>query len=56
MPRVPNYRLEACHNAHPAFAQTKVITLRDAVAAPRHVLWDEAAGRMVTFAEAERHA
>jgi omega-6 fatty acid desaturase (delta-12 desaturase) len=51
-PRVPNYRLEDCHGAHPAFASATVVTLRDALAAPRHVLWDEAAGRMVTFAEA----
>ncbi len=53
-PRVPNYRLEDCHDAHPAFATARVITLRGALAAPRHVLWDEAAGRMVTFAEAGR--
>ncbi len=51
-PRVPNYRLEDCHDAHPAFATARVLTLRDALAAPRHTLWDEAAGRMVTFAEA----
>jgi omega-6 fatty acid desaturase (delta-12 desaturase) len=51
-PRIPNYRLEDCHGAHLAFALAKVVTLRDAFAAPRHVLWDEAAGRMVTFAEA----
>ena len=37
----------------PAFASATVVTLRDALAAPRHVLWDEAAGRMATFAEAE---
>jgi omega-6 fatty acid desaturase (delta-12 desaturase) len=51
-PRIPNYRLEDCHNAHPAFASARVVTLRDALAASRYVLWDEAAARMVTFAEA----
>jgi acyl-lipid omega-6 desaturase (Delta-12 desaturase) len=51
-PRVPNYRLEECHNAHLGFAAARVVTLRNGLAAPRHVLWDEAAGRMVTFAEA----
>ena len=50
-PRIPNYRLETCHNAHPAFATARVGTLRDAFSAPRHVLGDEAAGRMTTFAE-----
>ncbi|MBU8538853.1 fatty acid desaturase family protein [Falsiroseomonas tokyonensis] len=52
-PRIPNYRLEDCHNAHPAFADVHVLTLRDALSAPRYVLWDEAAGRMVTFAEVD---
>jgi omega-6 fatty acid desaturase (delta-12 desaturase) len=51
-PRVPNYRLRDCHGAHPAFAAVRVVTLRDALTAPRHVLWDEATSRMVTFAEA----
>lgn len=51
-PRVPNYRLEECHGAHPAFATAPVLTLRDGLRASRFVLWDEGAGRMVTFAEA----
>jgi omega-6 fatty acid desaturase (delta-12 desaturase) len=51
-PRVPNYRLKDCHHAHKAFASARVITLREALAAPRHVLWDEAAACMVTFAQA----
>lgn len=52
-PRVPNHRLEDCHDAHPAFATARVLTLRDALAAPRHALWDEEAGRMVTLKQAE---
>lgn len=52
-PRVPNYRLEACHAAHPGFAAARVLTLRDVLSAPRHVLWDEASGRMVTFREVD---
>lgn len=51
-PRVPNYRLEACHQAHPGFGVAPVLTLRQALAAWRYALWDEEAGRMVTFAEA----
>ena len=51
-PRVPNYRLEECHLAHPAFAAVRVLTLKDGLRASRYVLWDECAGRMVTFAEA----
>ena len=55
-PRVPNYLLEECHHAHPAFAGARVLTLRDGLRASRYALWDEAAGRMVTFAEAGRAA
>jgi omega-6 fatty acid desaturase (delta-12 desaturase) len=51
-PRIPNYRLEECHAADPAFARAHTLTLADALAAPRHMLWDEAAGRMLTFREA----
>ena len=51
-PRVPNYRLEACHGAHPGFAAASVLTLADGLRASRHALWDEVRGRMVTFAEA----
>jgi omega-6 fatty acid desaturase (delta-12 desaturase) len=57
VPRVPNYRLEACHAAHPAFGTAHVLGLREGLRASRYALWDEAKGRMVTFAEADdRHA
>ena len=52
-PRIPNYRLEACHDAHPGFAAARVLTLREGLRAQRHVLWDEDRGRMATFAEAD---
>ena len=50
----PNYRLEACHGAHPCFAVASVLTLADGLRASRHALWDEVRGRMVTFADAIR--
>ena len=53
-PRVPNYRLEACHGVHPGFTVASVLTLADGLRASRHALWDEGRGRMVTFAEAIR--
>ena len=53
-PRVPNYRLQACHDAHPGFSVVPVLTLLDGLRASRHALWDEVHGRMVTFAEATR--
>ena len=51
-PRIPNYRLEACHGAHPAFAEARTLTWREGLEASRYALWDSDAGRMVTFAAA----
>ena len=48
-PRIPNYRLEACHGAHPCFAVTSVLTLADGLCASRHSLWDEVRGPVVTL-------
>jgi omega-6 fatty acid desaturase (delta-12 desaturase) len=53
-PRIPNYRLEACHHAHPAFAEVRVLSIREGLRASRYALWDEECDRMVTFAEVER--
>jgi acyl-lipid omega-6 desaturase (Delta-12 desaturase) len=55
-PRIPNYLLEACHDAHPAFATARVVTLHEALSAPAHLLWDEDANRMVKFKEADSAA
>jgi omega-6 fatty acid desaturase (delta-12 desaturase) len=52
-PRIPNYWLEACHNAHPAFGTARVLGIREGLRASRYALWDEAEDRMVTFAEIE---
>jgi omega-6 fatty acid desaturase (delta-12 desaturase) len=50
-PRVPNYRLEACHNAIPALRQVRALNWRDGLRALRLMLWDEAASRMIGFAD-----
>jgi omega-6 fatty acid desaturase (delta-12 desaturase) len=50
LPRVPNYYLQACHEAAPVLAgNVTSMTLREALAAPSFALWDEALGRMVRF-------
>ncbi len=50
VPRVPNYRLQACHEAcEELFGTAQVLTLREALSAPSYALWDEAEGRMVQF-------
>ena len=52
LPRVPNYRLQACHEAAPTLATNVTsLTLREALRAPSFALWDEALGRMVRFPE-----
>jgi len=48
-PRIPNYRLQQCHNATPALHVTPVLTLWGALRASGYALWDEARGRMVRF-------
>ena len=40
-PKVPNYRLEGCHRAHPAFQTAPVVTLRSGLSSARYCLWDE---------------
>ncbi len=50
MPRVPNYRLQACHEALLALGgNVRTLTLADALRAPSFALWDENHGRMVPF-------
>jgi len=49
-PRIPNYRLQDCHDAVPSLAErTQILTLWEALGAFRCTLWDEQTGRMVDF-------
>lgn len=48
-PRIPNYRLQRCHETTPALHVVPVLTLWDALRASGYALWDEARGRMVRF-------
>jgi omega-6 fatty acid desaturase (delta-12 desaturase) len=47
--RIPNYNLEACHNAHPLFQKVKPITLGSSLKSFRFRLWDEPNRRLVGF-------
>ena len=51
---VPFYRLPAALRAVPALAAVNRLTLRQSVRSLRLVLWDERAGRLVSFREAAR--
>jgi omega-6 fatty acid desaturase (delta-12 desaturase) len=50
LPRVPNYRLQACHASDPAFAANVTgLSFWQALRAPSFTLFDEKRGRMVRF-------
>jgi omega-6 fatty acid desaturase (delta-12 desaturase) len=51
-PRVPNYRLQECHESIAALGEVPVNSFRDGLRALRFVLWDEERGKLVTFHEA----
>lgn len=48
-PKVPNYRLQQCHDALKSRISVPVYSLRAAFRAMFYTLWDEENGRMVTF-------
>lgn len=51
-PRIPNYRLERCHDTTEAFLDVPVVTLRSSMHALSLRLWDERAGKLVGFDQA----
>ncbi len=50
--RIPNYNLQAAHDANPMFHSVPTLSLWDGLRAVRLKLWDEDARRLVTFAAA----
>jgi omega-6 fatty acid desaturase (delta-12 desaturase) len=48
-PRIPNYRLEECHNASVVFQSVPKLTLPAALRGLRHTLWDSDLERLVSF-------
>jgi acyl-lipid omega-6 desaturase (Delta-12 desaturase) len=59
-PRIPNYHLQACHEANPLFQRVVHLTLLTSLRTVWLALWDEDERRLVTFREglqaAERSA
>ena len=53
-PRIPNYRLEACHKANVGLQLAPKLTLRTAIGGMRYSLWDSEQGRLVSFRAAAR--
>lgn len=52
VPRIPNYRLKACHEAISALQAKPPLTFRKSLAAIRMKLWDEEHGTLVGFPRA----
>jgi omega-6 fatty acid desaturase (delta-12 desaturase) len=48
-PRIPNYRLQPCHDENTVFHGSPKITLRSGMSAMRLTLWDEERSRLVGF-------
>ena len=56
-PKVPNYRLPACHAATPALgAGAKHLSIRESFGTATLALWDEAYHRLVSFKQATQSA
>lgn len=51
-PRIPNYRLQQCHEENELFQRVVQLTLRSSLATVKLALWDEEHQRLVTFEEA----
>lgn len=52
--RIPNYRLQQCHDENPELWSAHRITLREALRSLWLALWDEDAGRLISFGEYRR--
>jgi len=48
-PRIPNYHLEACNEAIPAFRNIQPMTIRRSLKSLKLNLWDEETQRMISF-------
>ena len=53
--RIPNYNLQRAHDANVIFAGVPTVSIRDGLRAVNLKLWDEDAGQLVTFAQANLH-
>lgn len=48
-PRIPNYNLERCHNAHPMFNQVKPITFLTSLKSLSFRFWDEQKRKLIGY-------
>jgi omega-6 fatty acid desaturase (delta-12 desaturase) len=55
-PRIPNYKLERCHREQPLFQRVNTLTLLSSLRSLRLRLYDEVAGKLVSFRQAAASA
>jgi omega-6 fatty acid desaturase (delta-12 desaturase) len=48
-PKIPNYKLQRCHEENPLFQESTVLELRTSLKSASLRLWDEERGQMVGF-------
>jgi acyl-lipid omega-6 desaturase (Delta-12 desaturase) len=53
-PRIPNYRLQQCHEANPLFQRVPSVTLLSSLRSLALRLWDEPAGKLVGYSVARQ--
>ncbi len=53
-PRIPNYKLQQCHDENPSFQDVEVLTIRASLETVKLGLWDEEQQRLISFAEAHK--
>ncbi len=53
-PRIPNYRLQRCHDENPELWSAHRITLREGFKSLNLALWDEQRGKLISFGEYRR--
>lgn len=51
-PRIPNYKLQSCHDENPLLQQAVKLTLKSSLETMALVLWDDEKDRLVTLKEA----
>ena len=52
-PRIPNHRLQECHDGNPLFQRSPTVTFGSGMRALRLSLWDEERKRLVSFRDAD---
>jgi omega-6 fatty acid desaturase (delta-12 desaturase) len=55
-PRIPNYKLERCHEENPLFHAVTVLTIRQSLRTLRLTLWDEERQRLVGYRDVKQLA